>query len=66
MDYFLEHTGGDVSIIVEISKLKEKFVDTKEMSKPTLYAGLNKLIEEKIIQNQNEGMYTLLQIGKQP
>jgi KaiC/GvpD/RAD55 family RecA-like ATPase len=63
LNHILEHTGGDISVIIEAAKLHASFVDTGKMSKPTMYSALGKLTEEGIIQKQSKGEYTLKQHG---
>ena len=61
MDYVLDHTAGDNSILIETSKLMETFVDTRIMTKPTLYKSIAKLVEDGSMIKQQKGMYSLPQ-----
>lgn len=57
--YFLDHTQGDISVIIETKLLKEHFVDSGIMSGPTLYATLKRLINQNTIWQPEKGKYAL-------
>jgi len=60
MDYFLDHTAGDYSVLVETKELVKTLVDTKTISKPTLHKALDCLLEEGTIVKQDKGLYSLV------
>ena len=59
LQYFLDHTQSDISVIIETKLLKEHFVDSGIMSGPTLYATLKRLINQNTIWQPEKGKYAL-------
>ena len=59
LQYFMDCTEGDCSVIIEAKDLVENLVTTKAMSKPTLYASLKRLIKDGEIWQPDSGKYAL-------
>lgn len=57
--YFKDFTQGDVAVIVETKNLVQQFVTPQMMSKPTLHASLDRLIENGTIYKVSIGKYAL-------
>jgi hypothetical protein len=57
--YFMDYTQGDVSVIVETKNLMQQFVTPQMMSRPTLHASLDRLIENGSIYKVAVGKYAL-------
>ena len=61
MDYILDFTAGDNSIIIETKGIMEELVDGGKMSKPTLHSAIAKLLENETLIKHGKGKYSLPQ-----
>ncbi len=63
LNYILDFTAGDNSIMIETKELVEKLVNTRHMSKPTLHKSIDKLVDGKVLSKHGRGQYTLAQVN---
>jgi hypothetical protein len=60
LDFILEYTNQDPTIIIESNLLVQNLVESRKMVKPTLYAALKRLLESKIIEKIAKGQFKLV------
>ncbi len=58
-EHLLQFLSENSNELVPIGDFLKKFVDSKIMSKPTIYSNLKKLVREKKISNPSKGYYRL-------
>jgi hypothetical protein len=59
LQYFIEKTGNDESVIVITADLYQYFIESQTLTKPTLHAALNRLVNTGAIEKVAKGEYRI-------
>ena len=59
LQYLMEKTGGDESVIVHTGELYQYFIESQTLTKPTLHAALNRLATTGAIEKVSKGEYRI-------
>lgn len=59
LQYLMEKTGGDESVIVPTGELYHYFIESQTLTKPTLHAALNRLAATGAIEKVSKGEYRI-------